>query len=144
VQNAVGEHCFDDAGYSDEDEELSPEDRALMHQGTIDVKAALAGESSKVSTEQIQEALWHYYFDVDKSVAYLITKFIAPPQKVTNTAQKKKSSGKHPFFYTCHGSTRGSLNVPEAKLDCIPVWPGAERLRGEYRSFYLNPETFSI
>lgn len=100
VHNAMEEHVFDDDGYSDEDEELSPEDRALMQQGTIDVKAALASEASKVTTEQIQEALWHYYFDVDKSVAYLISKFIAPPPKSANTTPKKKPPGKHTISYT--------------------------------------------
>lgn len=68
-------------GYSEEEDELSAEDRALMNQGTADVQAALGVEVSKVTTAQIQEALWHYYYDVDKSVAYLISKFIDPPVK---------------------------------------------------------------
>ncbi|KAH6618128.1 hypothetical protein B0J18DRAFT_436557 [Chaetomium sp. MPI-SDFR-AT-0129] len=68
-------------GYSEGEDELSAEDRALMNQGTADVQAALGVEVSKVTTAQIQEALWHYYYDVDKSVAYLISKFINPPVK---------------------------------------------------------------
>ena len=71
-----------DGDYSDEDGDgLSPEDRALMTQGTADVTAALGLEAPKVTTAQIEEALWHYYYDVDKSVAYLISKFIDPPKK---------------------------------------------------------------
>jgi hypothetical protein len=38
--------------------------------GAIEVKEAL-GTSISVSDTQIQEALWHYYFDVGKSVTYL-------------------------------------------------------------------------
>lgn len=110
VQSTVEEHVFDDGGYSDEEEEISAEDRALLEQGTADVKAALADEVSKVSTKQIEEALWHYYYDVDKTVAFLIAKFIAPPQKAADTAQKKnKGSGKHTVSYACLGGTGNTL-----------------------------------
>lgn len=77
-------------GYSEEEEEeLSPEDRALMAQGTADVQAALGVEASKVTVAQIEEALWHYYYDVDKSVAYLTAKFVNPRPKPTKPAAKQ-------------------------------------------------------
>lgn len=100
VQSTVSEHLYDDDDYySDEgEEELSAEDKALMEQGTADVRAALGVEASKVTTAQIQEALWHYYYDVDKSVTYLLTKFIAPPPpKAAKSAQKGNQAGKHTF-----------------------------------------------
>lgn len=82
-QDAVNEY----EGYSEEEEdELSPEDRALMAQGTADVQAALGVEASKVTTAQIEEALWHYYYDLDKTVAYLISKFVNPRPKTTKPA----------------------------------------------------------
>lgn len=85
----------------EEEEELSPEDRGNIHllvvsnhqppltvldtaqmdAGIAQVRAALGTESSKVTTQQIQEALWHYYYDIDKSVTYLATKFIVPSSK---------------------------------------------------------------
>ncbi|KAI0386539.1 hypothetical protein F5Y04DRAFT_244275 [Hypomontagnella monticulosa] len=71
---------YEGEGFEDDDDELSPEDRAQMDAGTAQVRAAL-GESSKITTQQIQEALWHYYYDVDKSVTYLISKFIASSNK---------------------------------------------------------------
>jgi elongation factor 1 alpha-like protein len=57
-----------------------------MNQGTADVQAALGVEVSKVTVAQIEEALWHYYYDVDKSVAYLISKFVNPRPKATKSA----------------------------------------------------------
>ncbi|KAH8195039.1 hypothetical protein TruAng_010794 [Truncatella angustata] len=67
-------------GYGEEEgEALSAEDKAQMEAGTAEVRAALAARASKVTTAQIQEALWHYYYDVDKAIVYLITKFIDPP-----------------------------------------------------------------
>ena len=44
-----------------------------MQQGTVRVKAAL-GPSISVSDAEIQEALWHYYYDVGESVTYLKSK----------------------------------------------------------------------
>lgn len=76
----------------EEEEELSPEDKAQMKQGTADVRAALSMEASKVTDAQIQEALWHYFYDVDKTVAYLITKFIDPPKKAPPKAVEKPNS----------------------------------------------------
>jgi elongation factor 1 alpha-like protein len=33
--------------------------------------------------------LWHYYYDVDKSIAYLLKQYVAKPKK----EQKKKVTG---------------------------------------------------
>lgn len=97
-------------GYSEEEDELSPEDRALMTQGTADVQAALGVEISKVTVPQIEEALWHYYFDVDKSVTYLTTKFINPPPKATKPATQQPI-----------GKSAISATVP-AELDTPAYW----------------------
>lgn len=73
--------ALDDDGYDDYDdydeddqpagnEELSPEDKEQMRQGTIEVRQGLGPDFSATDNE-IQEALWHYYYDVSKSVSYL-------------------------------------------------------------------------
>jgi elongation factor 1 alpha-like protein len=93
-QDALDEY----EGYSEEeDDELSPEDRELMTQGTAQVQAALGVEASKVTVAQIEEALWHYYYDVDKSVAYLISKYVNPapkPKPAKTKPQEKNGNGK--------------------------------------------------
>jgi elongation factor 1 alpha-like protein len=69
----------DDDLYSEEDEYyeedaqddgMTEEDKEQMRIGTAKVKEAL-GSSLKVTDAQIQEALWHYFYDVGKSVSYL-------------------------------------------------------------------------
>ncbi|KAF2193014.1 hypothetical protein K469DRAFT_693090 [Zopfia rhizophila CBS 207.26] len=82
----------EDDVYSDDDyyenEEgggMTDEDREQMRIGAIKVKEAL-NSSITVSDSQIQEALWHYYYDVGKSVTYLKNKH-AP---ATTTTQPKK------------------------------------------------------
>ena len=75
IKNVVAEDDlyddFDDNddGDVDETETLSVEDREQLRLGTLKVREALAGLSA--SDSEIQEALWHYYYDVGKSVAYL-------------------------------------------------------------------------
>ena len=59
----------DDEGEQDGTETLSAEDREQLRSGTSQVRDALAGVPATDS--EIQEALWHYYYDVGKSVAYL-------------------------------------------------------------------------
>lgn len=46
-----------------------------MRQGTIAVREAL-GSGFPAAEAEIQEALWHYYYDVGKSVTYLKSWFL--------------------------------------------------------------------
>lgn len=59
----------DDDGYDSPD----PEEQAFVEQCTADVLGQLrAGDPSvTASRDEVQEALWHYYNDVEKSVNYL-------------------------------------------------------------------------
>ena len=64
---------YDDDDYqeeSTENDQLSPEDQEQMRQGVIKVRQAL-GPSVPATDKDIEEALWHYYYDVSKSVSYL-------------------------------------------------------------------------
>src|SRR5690242_6497260 len=93
-----------DDGYDDGgDNDRSPEDKEQMRQGTIKVRATL-GSAFPVTDSQIQEALWHYYYDVAKSVAYLKSEqpvvvpdleqssLYADQHKPAPTATKKQAS----------------------------------------------------
>lgn len=83
----------------EESDEMSAEDKVAMQQGTAEVQKALGTEASKVTVAQIQEALWHYYYDIDKSVAYLTKTFIAPaPKAAPKPAPKKAPEGKTGAF----------------------------------------------
>lgn len=60
----------DDNAYKSGNNDLSAEDREQMRQGTVKVREAL-GPGLPVTDSEIQAALWHYYYDVEKSVSYL-------------------------------------------------------------------------
>lgn len=79
--NDLDEFDGDEFAEEEEEEELSPEDKAQMTAATAEVKSMLGPQASKVPTQQIQQSLWHYYYDVDKTIAYLISKFIDPTPK---------------------------------------------------------------
>ncbi|KAK1759528.1 Hsp70 protein-domain-containing protein [Echria macrotheca] len=141
IRNLDYKGVMDDyEGYSDDENEPSEEDQALMKQGTAEVQAALGVEVSKVTTAQIEEALWHYYYDVDKSVAYLISKFIDPPKKkATKPAQKSNGAAgaRQPYWPTSSGHAQRPLsgffsdmpwgNIPK---DREAVFIAAPRPRG--------------
>jgi elongation factor 1 alpha-like protein len=68
---------YDDDEYLEEEEGgggMSEDDKEQMRLGTISVREALGDFEAGVSDAQIQEALWHYYYDVAKSVSYLKNK----------------------------------------------------------------------
>jgi len=61
------DYGYEDGGGTDE---ISPEDKEQLRLGTIKVREALS-PSFPASETEIHEALWHYYYDVGKSVTYL-------------------------------------------------------------------------
>ena len=78
---AVDDDDYDEDYEEDYDEpqgeELTDEDKRQMQQGTIKVREGL-GSAYNVSDKDIQEALWHYYYDIGKSVTYLKSKSLLP------------------------------------------------------------------
>lgn len=71
-----------------------------MRVGTIAVRAELPATATHITDKQIQEALWHYYYDIEKSVGYLMSTYVAKKEK-----QKKKSKGE---FISCFDGQGGS------------------------------------
>jgi elongation factor 1 alpha-like protein len=63
------EEYYEEAGEGQGDA-MTDEDKAQMESATTAVKETLDG-SLNITDAQIQEALWHYYYDVGKSVTYL-------------------------------------------------------------------------
>jgi hypothetical protein len=59
-----------------------------MRLGTIAVREALPPTAAHVTDKEIQESLWHYYYDVEKSVAYLVSKH-TPKLKVAKKENVK-------------------------------------------------------
>ena len=67
--------------------------------GTIAVRAKLPKDSRHITDKQIQEALWHYYYDVEKSVGYLVNTYLAKPKRENIKTVVKKSGG---FGVSCN------------------------------------------
>lgn len=68
------EDDFEDDGYDSPD----PEEQEFLEQCTAEVLQQLrSGEPSVTATrEEVQESLWHYYNDIEKSVNYLRSEFV--------------------------------------------------------------------
>ncbi|KAF2741859.1 hypothetical protein M011DRAFT_315976 [Sporormia fimetaria CBS 119925] len=99
---------YDDDYYEEEgDTGMTDDDREQLRLGTIQVKEAL-GTDVPVSDSQIHEALWHYYFDVGKSVSYLKNKFA--PTKAAPAAEAKKPKPVSRFDQAASATT-----IPDSK-----------------------------
>ncbi|RBA16609.1 elongation factor 1-alpha [Fusarium proliferatum] len=126
---------FDGDDYEDEvEDELSPEDRKAMEEGTAEVRRALGTEANKVTKAQIEEALWHYYYDIDKSVTYLMKTFIAPAPK-----SAKKAPEDHGRLSNGHTSIMDlphALGVPAWHFDDMP-WMSVPQ---ERQTVFIEPE----
>jgi elongation factor 1 alpha-like protein len=64
---------YDEDALEDEYDEVDPEEQEQLEAYTNEVLSELRGGQPPVtsSREEVQEALWHYYNDVSKSVNYL-------------------------------------------------------------------------
>jgi elongation factor 1 alpha-like protein len=56
---------------STEDNALTAEDIEKLRIGTAQVRSVLRQGFSSTTDKEIQDTLWHYYYDVSKSVGYL-------------------------------------------------------------------------
>ncbi|KAL8715965.1 MAG: hypothetical protein Q9220_000632 [cf. Caloplaca sp. 1 TL-2023] len=85
---------FDGADYDDDsdapEEELSADDKAQLQRGLHEVRATL-GPTVNVSDKTIEDSLWHYYYDVEKTVNYILQQ--QAPTKPKQPTNVKKSSG---------------------------------------------------
>lgn len=62
----------DDLYADGEGEELAPEDKEHLRRGTTEVRNTL-GPDFPVTDTEIQDSLYYYYYDVQKTVHYLLS-----------------------------------------------------------------------
>ncbi|KAI7565991.1 elongation factor EF-1 alpha subunit [Hortaea werneckii] len=110
----------DDDLYDEEDdygeepqEEYTAEDKDNFATLTPVVRAELEEAGLSVSDSDIQESLWHYYWDVGKSVSYL-KNARTPRQQQDKTGGAKKEKSKRKFDQAAEKSAEkaGNLIMP--------------------------------
>lgn len=86
---------YDDDYYEEEEAEpMSADDKEQMRISTVSAREALGSAGSNISDAQIQEALWHYYYDIGKAVSYLKNKYAASAPKKEAQPKKEKSTSR--------------------------------------------------
>lgn len=75
-------------------------DTENLRLGTIQVRENLPEGPNRITDKQIQDSLWHYYYDVDKTVSYLVKKYMTKPKE-------KKLTGGSQFCSQTHMGTHG-------------------------------------
>ena len=64
---------YDGAEDDTYEEELAPEDKEHLRQGTIEVRSTL-GPDFPTTDKEIEDSLYYYYYDVQKTVNYLLSR----------------------------------------------------------------------
>ncbi len=75
-----------------------------MTAGTKAVREALGLDVLNVTDKEIQDALWHYYYDIAKTVSYILNSRM--PKK-ENVPKKKKGGELYDFHCLLHISNPG-------------------------------------
>jgi elongation factor 1 alpha-like protein len=61
---------YDEDQADEADEGITAEDKAQLAAGTVAVRAEL-DDGFPATDQEIQDSLWHYYYDIAKTVTYL-------------------------------------------------------------------------
>lgn len=101
---------------------------AQMIHGTAEVRRCLGTHTDRVTEQQIEDALWHYYYDVDKAVSYLTTKYINPKVAKLPAQKKNKSGGR--FLYS-HTNTLAQASSRHRQEDLDLSQSASEGIPGE-------------
>jgi elongation factor 1 alpha-like protein len=70
-----------------------------MRIGTLETRLNLPEDSAHITEKQIHDALWHYYYDIEKTVAYLVTTYIQRPKQARKKKEGKKVAGGFCFSF---------------------------------------------
>ena len=54
-----------------DEEEMTADDKAQMQESSLKVRQVLEQEIPTITDKDIEDSLWHYYYDVEKSITYL-------------------------------------------------------------------------
>ncbi|KAL9034795.1 MAG: hypothetical protein Q9214_006884, partial [Letrouitia sp. 1 TL-2023] len=139
---------FDGGGYDDSepDEEtgLTAEDKEQLRLGTIKVRNVL-GQDIEATDKDIEDSLWYYFYDVDKTVNYLIDQKTRPQHKAKKAPGSGSSKAKGEFtsdsVVHCTGSITAKgffhdspwLDIPHERRGEIliePLYPQGRLLGG--------------
>lgn len=81
IEQALWDSYYDADKAAEALSDIYAEEAVRMNDAVVEVLQRLAEKSDKVTPKQIQDALWHYYYDIDKTVGYLDRTYINPPEK---------------------------------------------------------------
>jgi elongation factor 1 alpha-like protein len=92
-----------------------------MRTSTIAVREELPSNAGHITDKEIQESLWHYYYDVEKSVAYLVSKHVTKPK----AKKKEKVKAEHKmqgglFSFLLGGAVELGCGVRESAGGGLP------------------------
>ncbi|KAK6537314.1 Hsp70 suppressor, GTPase facilitates ribosomal subunit dissociation [Orbilia ellipsospora] len=103
LADELDDYDGEDDYFEEEEEGMSPADKARMADGLRQVREVVGDDVPALTDEKIEETLWYYYFDVPKTITYLLNsvgaiekkkqkKTVAPESKGLTKGQKAEKS----------------------------------------------------
>ncbi|EEY21837.1 elongation factor 1-alpha [Verticillium alfalfae VaMs.102] len=114
VRNLDYEEVLDEYDADDGElgaDQLTPEDRDALAKGAEQVRETLGSAAGSLTTQQIHDALWYYYYDIEKTVDYLLKKYITPPTPKSEPKKPKEGKSLISFLASSWKQGPGSAEV---------------------------------
>ncbi|KAL9015493.1 MAG: hypothetical protein Q9185_007113 [Variospora sp. 1 TL-2023] len=143
---------FDGVNYDDDfdaSDELTADDKVRLREGVAQVRAVL-GPSISLNDKDIEDSLWHYYYDVDKTINYLLLQQ-APAQSkaskkkdrdATNAISKAHRQGEILIepLYPRGGLLGGSSTQGGPKVSKLAALAAARKKKANEKSDVVDPQ----
>ena len=134
---------YPDDEEAEEEEAYTDEDRHNIATLTPVVRAELDEAGLQASDREIEEALWHYYWDVGKSVAYLKNSRTPRTQQQGGKKEKGEGKAKSKFDQAAErsASSVGEYNVHSLRVlesGSLGILGGYVNRRGGLLSLFLH------
>ncbi|RHZ72463.1 hypothetical protein Glove_242g84 [Diversispora epigaea] len=114
------EYYYDENGNGDDDDEYSMTEvqKVQMKEGMKEVKSII-GQLDDINDEEIENTLWNYYFDVEKTISLLLDKVHKSQVRKQNNLQKKANSSNESTTTTTTKSNKAIKNNKDSNIKCF-------------------------
>lgn len=100
-----------------------------LRRGVADVRDTL-GSDFPVTDQEIEKSLYYYYYDVDKTVNYLLSmKFVPLPVSISLTRQDQRTKKDKPSKTKANANTQGPTSTGKSCISIVYFHPARAGIR---------------
>ncbi|KAG9302906.1 hypothetical protein G9A89_022322 [Geosiphon pyriformis] len=141
VQDVFEEEGYQDYDSSDDFAEMTNEEKAQMEVGLREVKAII-GDNTGITDKEIEDSLWYYYFDSQKTINWLLDQSYKNQLKEIKTSSVKKTKLQDPVIPpTKKGGNKNAFSFEEPSPDDLILKAQSQKTssKGKNRQIVSTP-----